>query len=76
MSLADTTAPNPADSADDDGAFSVGEFCRRYNISRTAFYEELNGGRIAAKKRGWRTLVPRANARAWFNSLPDANAPA
>lgn len=56
---------------DDDGAFSVKEFCDRYDIGLTAFYEEVNEGRLVVKKRGSRTLVPRANARAWFKALPD-----
>lgn len=57
--------------ADNDGAFSVKEFCDRYDIGLTVFYEEVNEGRLVVKKRGARTLVPRANARAWFNALPD-----
>jgi hypothetical protein len=56
---------------DDDGAFSVKEFCDRYDIGLTAFYEEVNEGRLIVKKRGSRTLVPRGNARAWFASLPN-----
>ena len=58
------------ESTDNDGAFSVKEFCDRYDIGLTAFYEEVNEGRLTVKKRGSRTLVPRSNARAWFNALP------
>ena len=65
-------SPNTA--IDDDGAFSVDEFCSRYDISRTAFYEEVNGGKLIAKKRGARTLVPRQSARAWLEALPCLNA--
>ena len=58
------------DANDNDGAYSVKEFCDRYDIGLTAFYEEVNEGRLTVKKRGSRTLVPRSNARAWFNALP------
>lgn len=57
----------------DDGALSVESFCARYGIGRTAFYEEINSGRLTVKKRGSRTLVPRASARDWFAALPTAN---
>jgi hypothetical protein len=56
----------------DDGAFSVDEFCARYNIGKTAFYAEVKAERLAVKKRGRRTLVPRAAARAWFDALPNS----
>jgi hypothetical protein len=59
-------------SNDDDGAFTVKEFCERYGIGHTALYEELKAGRLVAKKRGARTLIPRTNAREWFNALPTA----
>ncbi len=54
----------------EDGAFTIEEFCELYGVGRTAFYEEINSGRLIAKKRGSRTLIPRSNARAWFELLP------
>lgn len=56
--------------SDDDGAFSIKEFCDRYDIGVTATYAEINAGRLIVKKRGSRTLISRTNARAWFDALP------
>ena len=53
----------------DDGALSIAEFCARYAIGRTAVYEEINRGRLEARKRGTRTLIPCAAARHWFQNL-------
>jgi hypothetical protein len=54
----------------DDGAFTLNEFCRRYGIGRTAVYEEINSGRLEARKRGTKTLIAHAAARQWFATLP------
>jgi hypothetical protein len=58
-----------------DGALTVRAFCDRYSISRTVFYEELNSGRLIAKKCGGKTLIPFANARAWLEALPEPAVP-
>jgi excisionase family DNA binding protein len=55
---------------DADGAFRIEEFCRRFSVGRTTVYEEINAGRLVAKKRGSRVLIGRAEARRWFLSLP------
>lgn len=52
------------------GAFSVRDFCQWAGIGRTAFYEELKTGRLAAKKFGKRTLIPIAEAHRWLEGLP------
>ena len=39
-------------------------------LGRTAAYEEINGGRLEARKRGNRTLIPRTAARRWLKNLP------
>jgi len=54
----------------DDGAFTLEEFCRRLAVGRTAAYEEINSGRLAARKRGTKTLIARSAARQWFADLP------
>ena len=54
----------------DDGAFTLDEFSRRYGIGRTAVYEEINSGRLEARKRGTKTLIARSAARQWFANLP------
>lgn len=55
---------------DDDGAYSVDQFCKQYSIGKTAFYAEVKAKRLSVKKHGSRTLVPRTVARAWFEALP------
>lgn len=55
---------------DDDGAFTLQEFCHRYGISNSAAYVEICQKRLEAKKRGRRTIIPRSSARAWFEALP------
>jgi excisionase family DNA binding protein len=53
-----------------DGALTVEEFCRCFSVGRTTVYEEINSGRLVARKRGSRTLIARDEARRWFHSLP------
>jgi excisionase family DNA binding protein len=55
------------------GAMSIAKFCAVYNIGRTKFYQELNAGRIAARKSGTRTLIERSEAERWLRSLPTIN---
>jgi len=59
---------------DNDGAFTVDSFCRKYGIGRTSFYEEVAAGRLKAKKRGTRTMIECAEARRWFADLPSFKA--
>lgn len=54
------------------GAMTVKEFLDWARISRTTFYKEVNAGRIQLKKVGKRSLVRRADAEAWLDSLPCA----
>ena len=54
----------------EDGAFSIEEFCVWAGIGRSAVYEEINDGRLDARKRGSRTLIPREAARRWLENLP------
>ena len=54
----------------EEGAFSIEEFCVWAGIGRSAAYEEINDGRLVARKRGSRTLIPRAAARRWLENLP------
>jgi len=54
------------------GAMTVKEFCRKYGIGRTKFYEEINAGRLRAVKCGKRTLVLIRDGSAWENTLPAA----
>lgn len=51
-------------------AYTVEEFCRSYGIGRTRLYELFKSGAIEARKCGSKTLIPRAAAEHWLNSLP------
>jgi len=47
----------------------VKDFCKRYAISRTSFYREINANRLRAVKRGRCTFITRAEAERWFHDL-------
>lgn len=49
-------------------AISVAEFCQAFAIGKSLFYEEVKAGRLLVRKVGGRTLVPTAEARAWWAS--------
>lgn len=57
---------------DDLGAFTVAEFCRRFSIGVTSFYEQVKAGRLRTVKVGRKTLVLRRDARAWIAALDEA----
>src|SRR5215470_11029165 len=47
------------------GAFTVYQFCARYNVSRSRVYSEIREGRLRAAKSGTRTLITFRAARDW-----------
>jgi predicted DNA-binding transcriptional regulator AlpA len=51
-------------------AMGVPEFCKRYGIGRTRFYQELKEGRLRARKCGRRTIVTEDDAEHWLQRLP------
>ena len=51
-------------------AHTVPDFIRRFGIGRTKLYEELNSGRLKARKVGGRTLILEADAQEWLAELP------
>jgi excisionase family DNA binding protein len=51
-------------------AMSLPEFCERYNVGRTLAYEEINAGRLRARKVGKRTIISHDDAEDWLRSLP------
>ena len=53
-------------------AYSVNEFLSAYSIGRTKFYQEVAEGRLRVRKSGGRTLIAKADADAWLESLPIA----
>jgi excisionase family DNA binding protein len=48
----------------------VNEACTALSVSRSKLYEELQSGRLTARKSGARTLIPVASIDAWLNDLP------
>jgi excisionase family DNA binding protein len=51
-------------------AFSIDEFCARYNVGRTTTYAEIKAGRLDVVKIGKKTLVPADAAESWLKNLP------
>ena len=51
-------------------AISVAEFCSSYDVCRDTFYNEIRRGRLRVRKLGKRTLILKADAQAWADSLP------
>lgn len=49
---------------------SVDDFLRRYGVSRTRAYHEINSGKLRARKLGRRTVIHVDDARNWADSLP------
>lgn len=57
---------------DTDGeSYTVGGFCKAENIGHTKFYEEVNSGRLRAKKIGRKTIILPEDRRKWRASLPE-----
>jgi hypothetical protein len=67
LAMAETA--NQVDSPALFGAFSISQFCRTYAVGRTFCYGEISAGRLRARKAANRTLILRADAEAWANSL-------
>jgi excisionase family DNA binding protein len=55
-------------------AFSLAEFCIRYDVGRTTAYAEIKAGRLRVVKVGKRTLVPADAAEFWLENLATARA--
>jgi excisionase family DNA binding protein len=51
-------------------ANTVAEVLRRVGISRTKFYQEINAGRLKARKIGSKTVVLEADLQAYLDGLP------
>lgn len=49
---------------------SVKEFCELAGIGRTSFYQQIQSGRITAKKFGRRTLIPQGEFERFISELP------
>jgi hypothetical protein len=51
-------------------AFSVDQFARRNGVGRTLVYQEIQEGRLVARKGRGRTLITIEDAKAWREQLP------
>jgi hypothetical protein len=51
-------------------AMSISAFCEIYDIGRTKAYEEINAGRLKARKAGRRTIITADDAEEWLGRLP------
>jgi Helix-turn-helix domain len=51
-------------------AMSVRAFCEIYGVGRTKAYEEINAGRLRARKAGRRTIITADDAEDWLGRLP------
>ena len=51
-------------------ADTVDQFCEVYTVGRTFTYDEINAGRLIARKAGKRTLILRTDSKSWADSLP------
>ena len=51
-------------------AYKLSEFCDEFRIPRTRAYEEMNAGRLKAKKAGRTVIITDEQAEEWLESLP------
>ena len=56
-------------------ALTIPETCEETRIGRTKIYEEINAGRLVARKFGKKTLILRSDLRDFLNALPSSRAP-
>ena len=62
-------ANTSAQTAEPNGAFTVGEFCRVYKISRQTVYNEINAGRLKSYTVGRARRISKQSAREWQQQL-------
>jgi hypothetical protein len=55
-------------------AMSIDGFCKGYGIGRTKVYEEINAGRLKARKAGRRTIITVDDAEDWLSRLANNEA--
>jgi excisionase family DNA binding protein len=51
-------------------AFTIAEACTVARAGRTAIYQAIRSGELAARKRGRRTIILPEDLRHWIESLP------
>ncbi len=55
-------------------AYSIKSAQKAVSIGNNSIYDELNSGRLKAKKYGKRTLIPAENLKEWVDNLEDYGA--
>ena len=55
----------------DKAYYTISEISEITGLGRTKLYEEVNSGRLVAKKCGSRTLVPKESFCHWMETLPN-----
>lgn len=55
-------------------AFGIVEAAQAAGIGRSTVFEEINAGRLKARKAGRRTLILRDDLAAWLANLPHRSA--
>lgn len=56
-------------------ALTVNEFCRRFSVSRTTFYEQVKTRRLEVRKIGQKSIVLTEEAERWLAALPSSGGP-
>lgn len=56
-------------------ALTVNEFCRRYSVSRTTFYDQVKARRLEIRKVGHKSIVLTEEAERWLAALPSSCGP-
>jgi excisionase family DNA binding protein len=52
-------------------ALSIPQFCQRYGPGKSTAYQEIQAGRLRARKVGRRTLITLDDAERWLRDLPE-----
>ena len=55
-------------------ALGISEAARAAGVGRSTVFEEINAGRLKARKAGRRTLILRDDLAAWLANLPERSA--
>ncbi len=50
-------------------AYYLKEVCDKYRISMSSLYREIHANRLRMYKRGKRSMIERAEAERWFQSM-------
>lgn len=66
-----SVAPPPASIPIAKLAYTIPEVCAATGLGRTSVYDEINAGRLRAKKRGSTTIILADDLAGYLRALPD-----